>query len=82
MGCRETAAKHSLIRLVRTPEGVQVDPSGKQQGRGAYVHDRRSCWEDALKGSLGKALRTRLTDEDQDRLLDALGAHGSGDHEA
>lgn len=82
VGCRETGPKRSLIRLVRTPEGVQVDPTGKRHGRGAYVHDRRSCWEDALKGALGKALRTRLTDEDHDRLLDALDAIGSGDLDA
>lgn len=82
VGCRETAPKGSLIRLVRTSEGVRVDPTGKRQGRGAYVHDRRSCWKAALKGSLSKALRTRLTEEEQERLLEALDDQGSGDHEA
>lgn len=75
VGCREILPKRSLIRVVRTAEGVRVDPSGKQPGRGAYLHDRRSCWERGLKGSLTHALKTELTAEDRDQLtafLDSL----------
>ena len=61
--------KRSLIRIVRMPEGVQVDLTGKQVGRGAYLHDRRSCWETGLKGSLANALRIELTASDRERLL-------------
>jgi predicted RNA-binding protein YlxR (DUF448 family) len=60
VGCREVQGKRSLIRVVRSPEGIQVDPSGKLPGRGAYLHDRRSCWEKALKGPLARALRVEL----------------------
>jgi predicted RNA-binding protein YlxR (DUF448 family) len=49
-----------MIRLVHSSEGIQIDPSGKLPGRGAYLHDRRSCWEKALKGSLARALRVEL----------------------
>lgn len=61
--------KRSLIRIVRTPQAVQVDPTGKLPGRGAYLHDRRSCWERGLQGSLAHALKTELTAEDRARLL-------------
>lgn len=61
VGCRETLPKRSLIRIVRTPQGVQVDPTGKLAGRGAYLHDRRACWEQGLKGALAHALKTELT---------------------
>ena len=64
VGCRETLPKRVLIRLVRRPEGVQVDPTGKLAGRGAYLHDRRSCWEYGLKGALGRALKVTLSPED------------------
>jgi hypothetical protein len=37
-------------------------------GRGAYVHDRKSCWEKALKGALANALKVTLTVEDRQRL--------------
>lgn len=69
VGCRESLPKRALIRLVRTPEGVFVDPSGRRPGRGAYLHDRRACWESALKrGGLAKALRVELTPADRERL--------------
>ncbi len=63
VGCQEVLPKRALIRVVRGPEGVHIDPTGKAPGRGAYLHDRRSCWERALQGSLARALRTALTPE-------------------
>jgi uncharacterized protein len=60
--------KRALVRLVRQPEGVQVDPTGKRSGRGAYLHNVRSCWERALKGPLANALKVKLTSDDSDRL--------------
>ena len=68
MGCRQVLPKRSLIRIVRAPDGVRVDTTGKAPGRGAYLHDQRSCWERGLRGSLAKALRTELTPEDRDGL--------------
>jgi predicted RNA-binding protein YlxR (DUF448 family) len=56
------------VRLVGRPEGVQVDPTGKLAGRGAYLHNRRSCWEKGLKGPLAHALKTTLTNDDNQRL--------------
>jgi predicted RNA-binding protein YlxR (DUF448 family) len=61
-------AKRQLVRLVRTEQGVLIDPTGKHSGRGAYLHDRRCCWEDGLKGSLARALKTDLTTLDRERL--------------
>ncbi|HML22834.1 MAG TPA: YlxR family protein [Aggregatilinea sp.] len=68
--CRSTADKRTLMRLVRTPDdGVHVDPTGKQNGRGAYLCDQRACWERALETDvLAKALRTTLTEADRERI--------------
>jgi len=68
VGCRTVMPKRALIRVVRQPEGVQIDPSGKIPGRGAYLHDRRSCWERGLKGALAQALKTELTTKDREDL--------------
>jgi len=68
VGCREVLPKRTLIRLVRSPQGVLVDLTGKMNGRGAYLHDRSSCWEKGLKGPLAHALKTTLMDEDRQRL--------------
>jgi uncharacterized protein len=43
---------------------------GKLAGRGAYLHDQRSCWEKGLKGALAHALRVELAPEERDALLD------------
>jgi uncharacterized protein len=69
VGCRQVLPKRTLIRIVRTDETIQVDPSGKLPGRGAYLHDRRSCWVLGLKGALAHALKTELTEEDHRKLL-------------
>jgi len=55
--------KRSLVRIVNGPEGVKIDPTGKAPGRGAYLHNRQSCWKKALPGSLNHALRSDLTEE-------------------
>ena len=72
VGCREVLPKRKMIRIVRTAEGVQVDPTSKLAGRGAYLHDRRECWERGLRGSLAHALKTTLTADERDRLEDFM----------
>lgn len=70
VSCREQDSKRSLIRIVRTPDGqVLIDLSGKQNGRGAYLCDRRSCWERAASSNvLSRALNVDLTAETLQRL--------------
>ncbi len=48
---------------MRPDEGWRHAP-----GRGAYLCPNRSCWERGLRGALGGALRTTLTDADRERL--------------
>lgn len=72
IGCRTVLAKRELVRLVRTPEGVKLDPTGKTAGRGAYVHNIRSCWEQALKGPINHALRMEINAEDRQMLKDYI----------
>ncbi len=75
IGCREEAGKRALVRIVRTPElRVVVDPTGRANGRGAYVHASRACWEKALKGvTMKNALKIIPAPED----VDALRAFGN-----
>ena len=80
VACRTTRAKRELIRVVSPTEGgVEVDVTGKRNGRGAYLCRKHSCWDQALKtGSLSRALRVSLTSDDiavlqayADTLLDS-----------
>jgi predicted RNA-binding protein YlxR (DUF448 family) len=77
--CRQTAAKRALVRIVRTvDEGIQVDFTGKRNGRGAYLCDQAACWQRAIETDiLEKALRTTLTEGDRQRLREVF-SHKSG----
>ena len=65
VGCHEVLSKKELMRIVRTPDGILYDPTGKANGRGAYLHNRRSCWKNAIKGALAKTLRTEIDGKDK-----------------
>ena len=65
-------SKRALIRIVRTAEGVRLDPSGKLNGRGAYLHNSLSCWVQALKGSLAHALKMDFSDQDKQILSEYM----------
>jgi uncharacterized protein len=67
--CRDKIEKRRLTRIVRTASGLQIDPSGKHDGRGAYVCDQATCRERvATSDILSKALRVRITDADRQRI--------------
>lgn len=71
VGCRQVDAKRSMVRIVRTPGGggVQLDPTGKLSGRGAYLHANPACWEVALQGNrLAQALKTELSPDEREML--------------
>ncbi len=63
--CRERSSKREFTRVVRTPDGsVLVDPTGKMNGRGAYLCDRPACWERAIGTNLlAHSLKTELSAE-------------------
>ena len=69
IGCREVNEKKTLVRIVKTAEGVCIDPTGRMPGRGAYLHETKECWETALKrGALGRALKTEISPEAMEAL--------------
>jgi predicted RNA-binding protein YlxR (DUF448 family) len=62
IACRSHDAKRGLYRIVRTPEGqVEPDPTGRRNGRGAYLCGQLACWEKALTtGILARALNVEI----------------------
>ncbi len=75
VGCRETGAQSSFVRVVRRPDGAVEPDEGHRRspGRGAYVHRDLACWERALRrphAPLGRALRATINPEGRDALLD------------
>lgn len=68
--CREMKPKNELIRIVRTPEGdIKLDPTGKLNGRGAYICESTECLKRARKnGALSRAFGAEIPEEIFDML--------------
>ena len=71
---REKLPKRELVRVVRTKDGVVVDPTGKINGRGAYLKLDRDVFEKAKKTkALDKHLEVEVDEsvfEELNNLLD------------
>ena len=79
MGCRERRAKKEMIRVVRCTDGaVQLDFSGKVNGRGAYICPNLDCLKKARKSlALDRSLEVTIPEEVYARLTKELeGSHG------
>ena len=79
MGCRERKEKRRMIRVVRTPEGnVNLDFSGKMNGRGAYICPDPECLKKALRSkALDRSLEVTIPEEVIARLQKEMeGANG------
>ena len=61
----ESLPKKELLRIVRTPEGsVEVDGTGKRNGRGAYLKKSMEALEIAKKKkSLSRSLECEISEE-------------------
>ncbi len=50
MGCNIKKDKKDLIRIVKSKDGdIQIDITGKQNGRGAYICNNIECLEKLVK---------------------------------
>lgn len=50
MGCNEAKEKKELIRIVKSKEGrIEVDLTGKKNGRGAYICKNGQCLDKVIK---------------------------------
>ncbi|HHY33650.1 MAG TPA: YlxR family protein [Firmicutes bacterium] len=80
VGCRQVRPKRELVRIVRTPEGViEVDPTGKRSGRGAYICPDPKCLELALKGKrLDAALEASVPEGVVESLMREISSLTSG----
>lgn len=66
--CRRKQDKRSLTRLVIADARLQVDRTGKMQGRGAYLCSSPQCWQKAALPQISRALRAELSADDRSYL--------------
>ena len=71
---REKCEKKDLVRVVRTPEGiVEIDLTGKKNGRGAYLKKDLQVFEKAKKNKiLEKVLEIEINDSFYEELNNIL----------
>ncbi|WP_274940387.1 RNase P modulator RnpM [Chordicoccus furentiruminis] len=74
LGCRTVRPKSELIRVVRKPDGsIALDPTGRINGRGAYLCRNADCLRRALKsGALASSLKTAIPAEIGEALLEEI----------
>lgn len=50
IACNEQKEKNELLRIVRTPEkNIEIDLTGKKNGRGAYICKNEECLKKIVK---------------------------------
>lgn len=74
VGCQEMKPKKELIRIVRTPEEtIEIDFTGKKNGRGAYICPNPECLKKAVKAKrLEKAFQQKIDPEVLNQLSERL----------
>lgn len=73
IGCGQPMEKKNMIRVIRNPEGkIELDSTGKKNGRGAYLCLSQECLakaekskglERSLKMSVPKEIYQQLSEE-------------------
>lgn len=70
VACGERGDKKNLMRIVKNKEGeVFLDPTGKANGRGTYVHLTKECVEKSIKT---KAIQRSFQIEVPDKIFEEL----------
>ncbi len=76
-GCGEMKSKKELVRVVRPKDGeIDLDLTGRANGRGAYICKKLSCLQAARKARrFEKAFSCKIPDEVYERMEEALKDH-------
>ena len=70
MGCNTKKDKKELIRIVKNKQGeVNIDKTGRMEGRGAYICNNIQCLEKVIKTKrLEKVLDIKIDNEVYENL--------------
>ena len=65
IGCGQMMEKKSLIRIIKTSDDeIMLDPTGKLNGRGAYICKDSNCHKQAIKTKgLDRAFKMQISKE-------------------
>lgn len=70
MGCNVKKNKAELIRIVKNKENeINIDKTGRQEGRGAYLCHDIQCFENVIKSKrLERVLKQKISNEIYEKL--------------
>ena len=70
MGCNEKKTKNDLLRIVKDKEdNIEVDLTGKKNGRGAYICKNESCLDKLIRSKrLNKVFEIEISNEVYDDI--------------
>ena len=71
---KENLPKKELLRIVRTPDGdIEVDETGKMNGRGAYIKKDLEVLKEAQKTKiLEKRLECKIEDSIYEKIKECI----------
>lgn len=74
MGCNSKKDKKDLIRIAKNKQNeINIDKTGKQEGRGAYICNNTECLEKVIKSKrLERTLETKISEEIYNKLKDLI----------
>ena len=73
MGCNERREKEKLIRIVKNSNGIELDLSGKKDGRGAYICKNEECLNKVIKNKrLSRSLKEEISQELYEKIRGIL----------
>lgn len=74
IACRELKDKRELVRVIRYKDKIEIDLTGKKDGRGAYLCNNRECLEKAIKTkALEKSFKQAISKSVYDELSSKIG---------
>lgn len=69
IGCGEMKNKKDMMRILRTPEEIILDLTGKKNGRGAYLCKQSECLKLARKNKgLERSFKMSIQSQVYDKL--------------
>lgn len=74
IGCNQMVEKNTMIRVIHNPEGaIELDATGKKNGRGAYLCMSQECLAQARKKKgLERSFKMPIPEEIYEQLSKEL----------
>ena len=76
VGCGEMKSKKEMLRVIKTPEDlIELDSTGRKNGRGAYICFSKECLLKAVKNrGLERSLKIYVPKEVMEKLSEEFDA--------